>query len=98
MSCLGASFSDPSQWYICSVGVVPCCPREPRDANPGKTSKTLHPSECMVGVVFPLYPNPFKFTARGSLCFVVIIALPIATPSEFRNSASYALGDFTNCM
>ncbi|KAG1893655.1 amino acid/polyamine transporter I [Suillus fuscotomentosus] len=30
------------------------------------------------------------------LCFVVIIALPIATPSEFRNSASYALGDFTN--
>ncbi|KAG1855183.1 amino acid permease-domain-containing protein [Suillus subalutaceus] len=30
------------------------------------------------------------------LCFIVIIALPIATPSEFRNSASYALGDFTN--
>ncbi|KAG2140236.1 amino acid/polyamine transporter I [Suillus bovinus] len=31
-----------------------------------------------------------------SLCLIVIIALPIATPSEFRNSASYALGDFTN--
>ncbi|KAG2135253.1 amino acid/polyamine transporter I [Suillus clintonianus] len=30
------------------------------------------------------------------LCFVVIIALPIATPSEYRNSASFALGDFTN--
>ncbi|KAG2354803.1 amino acid transporter [Suillus spraguei] len=30
------------------------------------------------------------------LCFIVIIALPIATPSEFRNSASYAFGDFTN--
>ncbi|KAG2360779.1 amino acid/polyamine transporter I [Suillus spraguei] len=30
------------------------------------------------------------------LSFVVIIALPIATPSEFKNSASYALGDFTN--
>ncbi|KAG1732875.1 amino acid/polyamine transporter I, partial [Suillus paluster] len=30
------------------------------------------------------------------LCFVVIIALPITTPSEYRNSASYALGDFTN--
>ena len=37
-------------------------------------------------------------TPRGSLCFVVIIALPIATPSEYRNSASYAFGDFTNCM
>ncbi|KAJ8594360.1 hypothetical protein M405DRAFT_784681, partial [Rhizopogon salebrosus TDB-379] len=32
------------------------------------------------------------------LCFVIIIALPIATPSEYRNSASYAFGDFTNCM
>ncbi|KAG2360781.1 amino acid transporter [Suillus spraguei] len=30
------------------------------------------------------------------LSFVVIIAIPIATPSEFKNSASYALGDFTN--
>ncbi|OJA10854.1 hypothetical protein AZE42_06122 [Rhizopogon vesiculosus] len=30
------------------------------------------------------------------LCFVVIIALPIATPSEYRNSASFAFGDFTN--
>ncbi|KAI0297037.1 amino acid/polyamine transporter I [Multifurca ochricompacta] len=30
------------------------------------------------------------------LCFVVIIALPIATPNELKNSASYALGNFTN--
>ncbi|KAF9489100.1 APC amino acid permease [Pleurotus eryngii] len=30
------------------------------------------------------------------LCFAIIIALPIATPSEFKNTASYALGDFTN--
>ncbi|KAG1723082.1 amino acid permease-domain-containing protein [Suillus paluster] len=30
------------------------------------------------------------------LCFIVIIALPIATPSEYRNSASFALGNFTN--
>lgn len=37
-------------------------------------------------------------TPRGSLCFVVIIALPIATPSQYRNSASYAFGDFTNRM
>ncbi|KAG0696525.1 amino acid/polyamine transporter I [Suillus ampliporus] len=30
------------------------------------------------------------------LCFIIIIALPIATPPEFRNSASFALGGFTN--
>ncbi|KAH7925225.1 amino acid transporter [Leucogyrophana mollusca] len=30
------------------------------------------------------------------LCLALIIALPIATPPEFRNTASYALGSFTN--
>ncbi|EKM52368.1 uncharacterized protein PHACADRAFT_260687 [Phanerochaete carnosa HHB-10118-sp] len=30
------------------------------------------------------------------LCLAVIIALPTATPKEFRNTASFALGDFTN--
>ncbi|KAH9021102.1 amino acid/polyamine transporter I [Lactarius deliciosus] len=30
------------------------------------------------------------------LCLVVIIALPAATPRELKNSASYALGNFTN--
>ncbi|KAG1844504.1 amino acid/polyamine transporter I [Suillus subalutaceus] len=30
------------------------------------------------------------------LCFIVIIALPIATPPEYRNSASFALGSFIN--
>ncbi|KDQ54538.1 hypothetical protein JAAARDRAFT_135209 [Jaapia argillacea MUCL 33604] len=30
------------------------------------------------------------------LCLAVIIALPAATPSEFKNTASYALGGFTN--
>ena len=29
------------------------------------------------------------------LCFGVIIGLPAATPSEFRNSAKVALGDFS---
>ncbi|KAJ8594344.1 amino acid transporter [Rhizopogon salebrosus TDB-379] len=31
-----------------------------------------------------------------SLCLIVIIALPIATPSEYRNTANFALGGFTN--
>ncbi|TEB34406.1 APC amino acid permease [Coprinellus micaceus] len=30
------------------------------------------------------------------LCMVVIIVLPITTPNEFRNTPSFALGDFTN--
>ncbi|KAG0693917.1 amino acid/polyamine transporter I [Suillus ampliporus] len=30
------------------------------------------------------------------LCFIIIIALPIATPPEYRNTASFALGGFTN--
>ncbi|KAJ7619544.1 APC amino acid permease [Roridomyces roridus] len=30
------------------------------------------------------------------LCLAVIIALPAATPKEFRNTASFALGSFTN--
>ncbi|TFK47246.1 APC amino acid permease [Heliocybe sulcata] len=30
------------------------------------------------------------------LCLAVIIALPIVTPSEFKNSASYAFGNFSN--
>ena len=30
------------------------------------------------------------------LCVAIIIALPAATPAEYKNSASYALGDFTN--
>lgn len=30
------------------------------------------------------------------LCIVVIIALPVVTPSKYRNRASYVLGDFTN--
>ncbi|KAF8130355.1 amino acid/polyamine transporter I [Boletus edulis] len=30
------------------------------------------------------------------LCFVVVIGLPIATPKEYMNSASFAFGSFTN--
>lgn len=33
---------------------------------------------------------------NASLCFIIIIALPIATPPDYRNSASSALGEFIN--
>ncbi|KAG1792164.1 amino acid/polyamine transporter I [Suillus plorans] len=32
----------------------------------------------------------------ASLCIIIIIALPIATPPDYQNSANFALGDFTN--
>ncbi|KAG2151574.1 amino acid/polyamine transporter I [Suillus bovinus] len=33
---------------------------------------------------------------NACLCFIIIIALPIATPPDYLNSANFALGDFTN--
>lgn len=33
---------------------------------------------------------------NACLCLIIIIALPIATPPDYRNSASFALGDFVN--
>ncbi|KAG2049922.1 amino acid transporter [Suillus hirtellus] len=33
---------------------------------------------------------------NACLCFIIIIALPVATPPDYRNSANFALGDFTN--
>ncbi|KAG2154404.1 amino acid/polyamine transporter I [Suillus bovinus] len=30
------------------------------------------------------------------LCFIIIIALPLATPPDYRNSVNFALGNFTN--
>ena len=32
------------------------------------------------------------------LALAIIIALPAATPKEFKNSAGYAFGNFDNCM
>ena len=32
------------------------------------------------------------------MCLAVIVALPAATPSEFKNTASFAFGNFTNCQ
>lgn len=39
---------------------------------------------------------PANLPAR--LCLVIIIGVPAATPKEFKNTASYAFGDFHNCQ
>ncbi|KAG1905905.1 amino acid/polyamine transporter I [Suillus fuscotomentosus] len=33
---------------------------------------------------------------NAALCFIIILALPIATPLDYRNSANFALGESTN--
>jgi hypothetical protein len=40
----------------------------------------------------------FALTQSCSLCFGVIIALPVATPKEYMNSASYAFGGWENTV
>ena len=50
-----------------------------------------------VAVIVPItksLPSSFRSVR---LCLAVIVALPAATPSELKNSASFALGGFTNC-
>ena len=37
-----------------------------------------------------------NLSASLRLCLAIIIGLPAATPSEFKNSAKVALGDFYN--
>ena len=32
------------------------------------------------------------------MCLAIIIALPTATPHEFKNHTSFALGGFSNCL
>lgn len=84
-----------SQRYICSFGIITCCHREPGHQVLGTTAETVHLAECVVSVVHSV-DRYFKFS--DSLCIIVIIALPIATPLEYRNTANFALGGFTNCM
>ncbi|OCH88536.1 APC amino acid permease [Obba rivulosa] len=38
----------------------------------------------------------FYIVLNVLLCLVIVIALPIATPEDFRNPAEYAFGEFTN--
>lgn len=38
-----------------------------------------------------------RLTVSNRLALVVIVALPVATPKEFKNTAAYAFGGFDNC-
>ncbi|KAI9571846.1 amino acid/polyamine transporter I [Boletus coccyginus] len=51
---------------------------------------------CSLGTDILARLQNFYIVLNFCLCFVVIIGLPAATPKEYMNTASFALGDFTN--
>ncbi|TFK19375.1 amino acid transporter [Coprinopsis marcescibilis] len=51
---------------------------------------------CCLGTAFLARLQGLYVVLNVLLCVAVIIALPIATPSEYRNTAHFALGEFNN--
>lgn len=66
------------------------------DRGPCQIANRLCHSECIVSRL--LCRSDFVEVYVSRLCLAVIIALPAATPKEFKNTAKFALGDFTNCL
>ncbi|KAH7882169.1 amino acid/polyamine transporter I [Phlebopus sp. FC_14] len=55
-----------------------------------------HAVVCCLGTPVLARLQTFYVVLNVLLCLAVIIALPAATPKEYMNSASFALGNFTN--
>ncbi|KAI6038890.1 amino acid/polyamine transporter I [Pisolithus marmoratus] len=55
-----------------------------------------HAMVCCLGTAVLARLQSVYVVINILLCIVVIIVLPAATPKEYINSASYALGNFTN--
>ncbi|KAF9505496.1 hypothetical protein BS47DRAFT_1374301 [Hydnum rufescens UP504] len=55
-----------------------------------------HALLCSLGTAFLARLQNVYVAVNIALCLAVIIAIPVATPKEFHNSASCALGNFTN--
>jgi hypothetical protein len=81
------------KWCICSHRCVPWVPLLPRNRSSGTFAVRLHMVKCLVSTIFLAYPF-CEFIGYWRLCLAVIVGLPAATPSEFRNSAKVALVDF----
>ena len=76
------------------IGLQPC------HKGVGSSPKSLHRFKFSVSA--HLGPNSALHLVSSDsgldrLCVVIIVALPAATPTEFKNGASYALGGFANC-
>lgn len=55
-----------------------------------------HGIVCCLGTTVLARLQSLYIVLNVLLCLAIIIALPIATPSELKNTASFALGSFTN--
>ncbi|ESK96761.1 gaba permease [Moniliophthora roreri MCA 2997] len=55
-----------------------------------------HALVCCLGTTVLARLQTVYVVLNVLLCLAVIIALPAATPKEFRNTASFALGEFVN--
>ncbi|KAJ4481031.1 amino acid/polyamine transporter I [Lentinula aciculospora] len=55
-----------------------------------------HTLVCCLGTTILARLQTIYVGLNVLLCLAVIIALPAATPAEFMNTASFALGDFSN--
>ncbi|KAF7307671.1 Gaba permease [Mycena kentingensis (nom. inval.)] len=55
-----------------------------------------HAFVCCLGTTVLARLQTIYVLLNVLLCIVVIIALPAATPAEFRNTATFALGNITN--
>ncbi|THH11998.1 hypothetical protein EW145_g293 [Phellinidium pouzarii] len=55
-----------------------------------------HATICSLATVVLARLHNLYIALNLLLCLAVIIALPVATPREFKNDASYALGSFEN--
>ncbi|KAI0319540.1 amino acid/polyamine transporter I [Amylostereum chailletii] len=56
----------------------------------------IHGLVCSVAVKYIARLQPLYITLNALLCLAIIIALPIATPKEFRNTSKYVFGSFQN--
>lgn len=83
------------KWCICCHRCVPWVRLLPRNSGSGTFAVRLHIVECLVSTIL-LACSFCEFIGPWRLCLAVIIGLPAATPSEFRNSAKVALVDYTD--
>ncbi|KIY62151.1 amino acid transporter [Cylindrobasidium torrendii FP15055 ss-10] len=55
-----------------------------------------HAILCCLGTTILARLQSFYVVLNILLCLAVIVALPICTPAEYKNTASFALGEFVN--
>ena len=88
------------QWRVCGDSPLACRALLPRHSRPSPLTKPLRRVERHVSPSRTLLLTQLfsRILRCDRLCLAVIVALPAATPKEFRNTAKFALGNFTNCM